>query len=213
MQIEPNDYDYWSKFADTFDDDNNHIIGKTTNDAIKMWLENQFDESDLVLELGCGSGFTSLWIAPIVNHLTATDMSEEMILIARERLSIFDNVEVNIDNCYGTSFDDRSFDAVLMANLLHLVRKPSTVLNESYRILKDGGRLVVVDYTSFGLSPEKKKEMMRRYFSRWGPVPEQSFAASPDILTVLAEQAGFTVEESILVGENTKSVCLKAVKE
>ncbi len=47
---------------------------------------------------------------------------------------------------------DNVFDGVLMANLLHIVLAPMAVLMESHRILKDNGRIVIVDFTGYGMS-------------------------------------------------------------
>jgi ubiquinone/menaquinone biosynthesis C-methylase UbiE len=206
------EYDYWSRLAGTFDDDNPYIIGEATNSAVRAWLEGQFGDEDAVLELGCGTGFTSTMIAGIVKHLTATDMSEEMLERARAGLGDLENVRIQVEDCYGTSFGDGTFDAVLLANLIHLVRRPGDVMREAWRVLKPGGRVVVVDYTSYGLTPEDKKAMMRRYFSRWGEVPPWSFAASPERLRGLAAATGFEVEEAILIGEGSKAVCMRARK-
>ena len=41
--------------------------------------------TDVVLELGCGTGTTALWLAPHVSRMVATDLSGEMIAIAREK--------------------------------------------------------------------------------------------------------------------------------
>jgi len=213
MKTEYSDeYKYWSKVAGTFDDDNPYIIGEATNSAVRAWLEGQFRDQDVVLELGCGTGFTSTMIARIAKHLTATDMSEEMLERASANLGDLNNVRIQVEDCYGTSFADGAFDAVLLANVIHVVRRPKDVMREAWRVLKPGGRVVLVDYTSYGLTPEDKKAMMRRYFSRWGEVPPWSFAASPERLRGLAVATGFEVEEAILIGEGSKAVCLRGRK-
>ena len=212
MDLSANDYDYWSRFAKTYDDDNLFIIGEETNDAVREWLEGQFGESDTVLEIGCGNGFTSKMIARLVGEITITDMSVEMLREARANLRDFDNVRIRMDDCYSTSLKGESFDSILYANVIHIVRDPQHVLAEGRRLLKPSGRLIVIDYTSHGLSARAKKAMMRRYMDRWGHVPIHSFGASPDILREMAENAGYAVEESILVGDGSKAVCLRAVK-
>jgi ubiquinone/menaquinone biosynthesis C-methylase UbiE len=206
------EYDYWTKFATTFDDDNDFIIGKITNDLLKVWLTKQFKTDDAVLELGCGNGFCTRWIAPLVKSLIATDMSIKMIQEAETRLREFPNIEIRKVDCHSTCFEDGSFDAVLIANVIHVVNDPAGVLKESFRLLKTGGTLVVSSYTSYGLTLDEKKAMMRRYMSRWGTVPEFSIQANPEILAALAENSGFTVEESGLFGENSKVACIRARK-
>ena len=90
-------------------------------------------------------------IADKVKHLTATDLAPEMVGKAEGKLSQFGNVEVQIEDCYDTSFEDNTFDALLMVNLLHIMKEPVTVLEESRRVLKDDGRVVIVDVTGYGM--------------------------------------------------------------
>jgi len=212
MDLSANDYDYWSRFAKTYDDDNIHIIGSETNDAVREWLVAQFDDDDMVLEIGCGNGFTSRMIAKCVDSLVASDMSSQMLKEARKKLKRFKNVSLRMEDCYSLSLDSKSFDCVLFANVIHIVRDPVRVLIEARRLLKKSGRLIVVDYTSHGLTAKAKKAMMKRYMDRWGPIPIHSFAVTPENLKELAESAGFEVEESILVGDIAKAVCLRGRK-
>jgi phosphatidylethanolamine/phosphatidyl-N-methylethanolamine N-methyltransferase len=210
--LSANDYDYWSRFAKTYDDDNIHIIGSATNDAVREWLLEQFEECDTVLEIGCGNGFTSRMIAGCVGSLMATDMSSEMLKEARKKLKKFKNVRLRLDDCYSPSLKQETFDCVLFANVIHIVRDPVRVLMAAHELLKESGRLIVIDYTSHGLTAKAKKAMMSRYMDRWGPVPIHSFAASQENLKELVESAGFEVEEATLVGDISKAVCLRGRK-
>jgi SAM-dependent methyltransferase len=151
------EYEYWGKRASTHDDDFLYIVGLTIPRGIKGWLILQFEVIDTVLELGCGSGGFSEMIADGVKYLTATDLAPEMIEKAKGKLSQFGNVEVQKEDCYNTSFTDNTFDAVLMVNLLHIGEEPVTVLEESRRVLKDDGRVVIVGVTGYGMS----------FYQRW----------------------------------------------
>lgn len=206
-------YEYWSRFADTFDDDSLHIIGEETQKELKNWLERQFKPDDHVLELACGNGFCTRWIAPLVRHVTATDMSDAMLERARERLAEFDNIKIRKENCCRLSFDSETFDSALIANTIHVLHEPLIALDEIRRVLKPGGILLITSYTSFGLTPDEKKAMMRRYFKTWGPVPEHSFQATPENISDLARKSGFEIEEAILIGSGSKCVCVRARKK
>jgi ubiquinone/menaquinone biosynthesis C-methylase UbiE len=100
--------------------------------------------TDTVLEIGCGTGSTALRLAPSVQSTVATDISEEMVAIARERAAAaaFGSVEFKTAPAQHIAGADCSFDAVLAFNLLHLVADRPVTLREVLRVLKPGGLLI-----------------------------------------------------------------------
>ena len=206
------EYKCWGRLASTFHQDNLYVTGVKVNQVIRGWLVEQFNEGDVVLELGCGTGVYSEMVTGRVKQLTATDLAPEMIEQAKQNLAQFTNVEVQIEDCYNTSFKDNVFDGVLMANLLHIVLDPMAVLIESHRILKDNGRIVIVDFTGYGMSFVKKMPMGIRYLRRYGRPCWYSKNLRPEELVGMVREAGFAMEESILIGKDTKAVCLRGQK-
>ena len=99
---------------------------------------------DRVLEIGCGTGIIALGIAPDVASVTGTDISPEMVEVARRKAQRqeIDNVTFQVGDGYDLPFDDRSFDAVLIFNTLHVVKEPEALLAEAHRLLKPGGPLI-----------------------------------------------------------------------
>ena len=204
------EYKYWGKHAGTHDNNVLYIVGHTINQEINDWLVNQFKNTDTVLELGCGTGIYSEMIADRVKYLTATDLSQDMIEKAKDKLNQLSNVEVRIADSYNTLFEDSMFDGVLLVNLLHIVKDPIAVLNESNRVLKDNGRVVIVDFTGYGMPLLKKLRLGFRYLKTWGSPALYNKNLSPDKLVEIVKEAGFMVEESKLIGKDTKAVCLRA---
>jgi len=162
--------------------------------------------------LGCGTGFYSEMVIGRVKQLTATDLAPEMIEQAKRNLAQCTNVEVRIEDCYSTSFKDNVFDGVLMANLLHIVMDPLAVLMEGHRVLKNNGRIVIVDGTGYGMSFVKKMTLGIRYLRRYGRPCSYGRNLRPEELVGMVREAGFVVEESKLLGEDTKAVCLRGKK-
>lgn len=94
-----------------------------------------------VLEFGCGTGSTAILHAPHVRHILATDMSDEMIRIARERAA-----EAGVENLTfrRSGFDEldcapESFDAVLGMSILHLLDDHAPAIARIRELLKPGG--------------------------------------------------------------------------
>lgn len=95
-----------------------------------------------VLELGCGTGSTALELAPGVARYVGTDVSGEMIKIARSKLT--DDMPANLSFEVGPAGDlpSGSFDAILALNLLHLVPDLEEVLGKAYDALPSGGLFI-----------------------------------------------------------------------
>ena len=206
------EYKYWGKRASIHDSDFLYIAGSTIPRKIKEWLILQFEVTDMVLELGCGSGGFSEMLADRVKHLTATDLAPEMVAKARGKLSQFSNVEVQKEDCYNTSFEDKAFDAILMVNLLHIVKEPVMVLEESRRVLKDDGRAVIVDVTGYGMPFLSKMGLGFRYMKKWHSPAPYSRNFAPEEVTEIAQEAGFVIEGAKLLGKDTNAVCVRGRK-
>jgi ubiquinone/menaquinone biosynthesis C-methylase UbiE len=206
------EYKYWGRLASTFHQDNLYVTGVSINQAIKSWLVQQFNEGDVVLEMGCGTGFYSEMVIEKVKQLIATDLAPEMIEQAKRHLAQSTNVEVQREDCYNTSFEDNAFDAVLMTNLLHIVMDPLTVLTESRRVLKDNGRIVIVDVTGYGMKLVKKMALGLRFLKRYGRPCSYSRNLRTEELVGMVRGAGFLVEDCKLIGKDTKAVYLSGMK-
>jgi predicted TPR repeat methyltransferase len=82
--------EYWSRFADTFDEDQTYIVGQAVQQAVISRLSEERDLGEVV-EFGCGRGFFTKAIAGNANRILATDLSDEMVAAAKEELKEFKN--------------------------------------------------------------------------------------------------------------------------
>jgi len=204
--------EYWSKFANTLDEYQTYIVGEAIQQAV---IERLSEESELeeLIEFGCGAGFYTKVLAENASHVIATDLSDEMLAMARTQLEDLQNVTVEKADCENTAFPDGKFDSVFMANLVHVMENPSIALKEAYRISKDGGLLLIVDYVGYGMKRFEKMKMGIRVLRKWGKPPGYFQGnLSPDELCSLVESAGFKVEEVQLMGDKMKALYLKGRK-
>ena len=97
-----------------------------------------------VLELAAGTGLVTAELAKTAKRVVATDLSQDMLAILRRRLEAHGggNVEVRPADATALPFAEESFDAVVMANLLHLLPDPRLALEEARRVLRPGGLLL-----------------------------------------------------------------------
>jgi ubiquinone/menaquinone biosynthesis C-methylase UbiE/DNA-binding transcriptional ArsR family regulator len=96
-------------------------------------------------DLGCGTGQVSELLAPHVAKVIAVDGSTEMVQAARKRLKAAHNVDVRRGDMEALPIDDGQLDAAMVALVLHHVPEPMRALAEMHRVLKRGGRVLIVD--------------------------------------------------------------------
>jgi phosphatidylethanolamine/phosphatidyl-N-methylethanolamine N-methyltransferase len=99
----------------------------------------------VVLEVAAGTGLVTPTLAAAAGSVVATDYSAEMIatLESRVRRAGLTNAECERADLYALRFEAASFDAVVAANVLHLVPDLPGALACLNRVLKPGGRLIV----------------------------------------------------------------------
>ena len=99
---------------------------------------------DHVVEIGCGTGIVTLGVAACAERVIGTDISPEMIAVAREKAEErgVENVEFRISDGYALPYDDGFFDGVLLFNTLHVVKEPEALLREAHRLLQPSGYLI-----------------------------------------------------------------------
>lgn len=97
-----------------------------------------------VLEIGCGTGTTALRLAPTTRRLVATDIAEQMIVIAGAKLASqpMSQLHFRLADADAPVAEQGAYDAVLAFNLLHLVTDLPQALNSASNALKPGGLLI-----------------------------------------------------------------------
>jgi len=105
---------------------------------------------NIVLDVGCGTGFLSLGVAKAVGEygkVVGVDISEEMMKKAKENLSKVgvSNIEFRMGDAENIPLEDNSVDAVVGNMVLHHCPNPESAIKEMVRVLKPEGRLVLAD--------------------------------------------------------------------
>jgi ABC-2 type transport system ATP-binding protein len=201
---------FWSKSADTYMNDTRYVAGEAVLQEVLIRLSAERDLGEVV-EFGCGTGHLTKIIALHAEQVVATDLSDEILAVAREQLAGLPNVTVHKADAEGTTFPPERFDTALMVNVIHVVENPRAALRESHRILKNGRRLLVVSLTGYGMPPWARMALGLRYLRKFG-IPKHSRNYSPDGLVALVESAGFEVARVQLVGDQTKALYLTGAK-
>lgn len=119
-----------------------------------------------VADFGAGSGFYTMSSAKAVGEkgrVYAIDIQKELIQKIKNQANVehLSNIEIiwgDVEKIGGTKMRDDSVDAVIIANILFQVKEKNNICLEAKRILKKGGKVLVVDWAdSFaGLGPRQE---------------------------------------------------------
>lgn len=115
---------------------------RTVLDALKLL------PGEKVLDIGCGPGFMAQELLPIVGpagKVSAIDVNEGAIALARARCAAHSNVEFQSADATALPYLGSSFDAVVSTQVYEYVRDLTAALRELYRVLRPGGRTVIMD--------------------------------------------------------------------
>ena len=109
----------------------------------------EIKSSDKVLDAGCGIGGSSIHLAEKLGcNVTGISLSERQVTTANEfgiKNKVEDKVKFRVMDYCSTSFADQSFDVVWGCESICYADSKEKFINEAYRLLKPGGRLVVAD--------------------------------------------------------------------
>ena len=154
-----------------------------------------------VADLGAGTGYYIRATSPRVGpsgHVYAIEMQKGLVKkleseIKQWGLTNTECIWGDIEAKNGTKLADQSMDAVVLSNVLFQVEDKLGLINEVKRILKDDGRVLLVDWTES--------------FGGMGPSPK-------DVVTEkkardLFRERGFKVDETISAGEHHYGIIFK----
>ncbi len=117
-----------------------------------------------LLDIGTGTGRMLELFGPLVDHAVGVDQSREMLAVARANLEKagLRNCQVRQADMYQLPLPSASFDAVIIHQVLHYAEEPAEVLREAARVLRPGGRLLIVDFARHNLDSLRTQHAHRR---------------------------------------------------
>jgi ArsR family transcriptional regulator len=140
-----------------------------------------------LLDIGTGTGRMLELLADRVETGTGIDLSREMLAVARARLERagLSHCSLRQGDMYQLPWSEGSFDAVTIHQVLHYAEDPAQAVAEAARVLRPGGRVVIVDFAPHDLA-NLRDEHAHRHLGfadaevlRW--LREAGLAAEPPI--------------------------------
>lgn len=138
------------------------FIGRFLDSDLRRWMQppdklierSGIKPGMVVMELGCGSGSFTTFVARVVGEqgkVYAVDIQPEMLVQLKRKLAKIENQDItNIElkeaSAYNLPFEDESLDLVYMVTVLMEIPDRGRALQEMKRILKPGGILAVTEF-------------------------------------------------------------------
>jgi ubiquinone/menaquinone biosynthesis C-methylase UbiE/Fe2+ or Zn2+ uptake regulation protein len=119
---------------------------------------------DSFLDLGTGTGRLLELFAPIYRRGIGIDASADMLAVARANLDRagIANAQVRMGDIYHLPFPRDSFDVITVHQVMHYLDDPERALAEAARVLRPGGRLLIVDFAPHQLEFLREQHAHRR---------------------------------------------------
>jgi len=136
-----------------------HVADGDVEDAIRAALGDKPFRS--LLDLGTGTGRMLELFGPEIERGLGLDLSLDMLQLARDRLERagLKNCSVRQGDIYDLSLANDSFDVVILHQVLHFLDDGARAIHEAARVLRPGGRLLVVDFAPH------EQEFLREQFA------------------------------------------------
>jgi ubiquinone/menaquinone biosynthesis C-methylase UbiE len=144
-------------------------------------------------DLGCGgAGYFTLPSARIVGprgKVYGIDILKSALdgVLSKAKLENLNNIETvwsDLEKVGAAKIPEETLDCALLVNIMFQARQNENILQESYRLLKDGGKLLVIDWkistTPFG--------------------PPLDHRLPPELVSTIAQQVGFHMEKQFEAG-------------
>ena len=112
-----------------------------------------------LIDIGTGTGRMIELFGPRADQALGVDRSSEMLRLARAKLAErkLDNAELRQADLYALPLGDLGADTAILHHVLHFAQQPGAAIGEAARVLRDGGRLLIVDF-----APHEREELRTR---------------------------------------------------
>lgn len=139
----------WDKCGSSYDNDYAHGL-KSDKEKVE-WLKLLDNiipvKQSKILDVGAGTGFLSLLLCELGHQCKGIDLSQGMLGEAKKKAAQagFQDVIFEIGDAENLAEPDNTYDVVINRHLVWTLPHPEKAIEEWVRVLKPGGRLIIID--------------------------------------------------------------------
>lgn len=158
-------------------------------------IVNEFgiEQGMKIADFGCGAGYFTIAMARVVGEegkVYAFDIVRTALeaVVSKSKVESLLNIQTswsNLEVPNGSNLEDESVDMVLLANILFQSSRKNDIIKEAKRILKKGGKMMVIDW--------QKNQTMG---------PPEKLIVSKDSVKKMVKKEGFKSEKEFFAGIN-----------
>lgn len=134
---------YFNEIADDWDDMRTSFFSEEVRE-VAYTLAN-IQKGKLAADIGAGTGFVTEGLLKAGLKVVAIDQSENMLNSIKKKYKDYNTLTCILGDSDSLPLDEQSVDYAFANMYLHHVVEPSIAINELYRILKPGGKLIITD--------------------------------------------------------------------
>jgi ubiquinone/menaquinone biosynthesis C-methylase UbiE/DNA-binding transcriptional ArsR family regulator len=159
-----------------------HVADAAVEEAVRAALADKPIRA--LLDLGTGTGRMLELFAPEIERGIGLDLSLDMLALARERLDRAGLKHCNVrhGDIYDLALPRDSFDVVIIHQVLHFLDDSARAIREAARVLRPGGRLLVIDFAPHDLEFLREQHAHRRLGFAAEAVTQWLEAAGLDVM-------------------------------
>ncbi|HNX09717.1 MAG TPA: methyltransferase domain-containing protein [Methanothrix sp.] len=157
---------YWSDDAGNYNKSIQTLMRSQRSKAKwqDLFIEVMGRDKLKVLDVGTGPGIISLLLAELGHNVTGIDFSSEMLANAKNNAAAFGlSVRFEKGDAENLPFAPDSFDAVVNRYVLWTVTNPNKAISEWRRVIKPGGRVVIIDGNWYANEKTLKRALWQRF--------------------------------------------------
>ncbi len=151
-----------------------------------------------LLDVGTGTGHMLEVLGRSASSGIGIDRSIDMLKVARANIwrAGLKNCQVRLADMLRLPYEQASFDTVTLRMVLHFVDRPGAAIAEAARVLRPGGRVVIVDF-----APHDRIELREEHAHRWMGFDDEEIRG-------FLERGGLTAEAPVHLKSGPLTLCL-----
>lgn len=179
---------HWDDRAATFDEESQH--GIHTSEQHDRWTavlrEWTGTDSLRVLDVGCGTGVLSLWLAELGHEVTGVDFAPEMLDQARTKARATEHsIQFHRGDAEALAVPDDAYELLTARHLVWTLPDPREAMQEWQRVVEPGGRVLLIEGYWNHSEPWDEYEKMHDDLPMYDGRP-------PEELRDVLQEVGFT---------------------